>query len=138
MPSGRTETAFFSKTYDEALALLEETQACLSMLHPIGDEYGEPLDILVIRAEAFRLSTRLMQVAAWLLFRRAVYRGELDAATVAADERYRLGSRTVCRDRSRHHHPAIPEAMIDLLERSHDLYVRIERLDALERRVLVH
>ncbi len=132
--TGRAETAFFTKTYDEALSLLEETYAYLSYYHPIGDELDDPLDILVIRTEAFRLSSRLMQVTAWLLARRAVHNGELDARTVAVDPKYSLGARAVCRDDHLHGHPAIPVTLTDLLERSLGLYVRIERLDGLRKR----
>lgn len=129
-------TVFFGKTYDEALSLLQEAQAYLTRFHPIGSDLEDPLDILVVRAESFRMSSRLMQVTAWLLVQRAVHNGELDSEIVANDPQYRLGSRTVCRDDSAHLHPAIPATLTDLLERSLNLYIRIERLDEMQRRTL--
>lgn len=134
--AGTGETAFFSKTYDETLALLEEAQAYLTWNHPIGSERGDPIDTLIVRTEAFRLSSRLMQATAWLLARRAVHNGEIDQETVLTDPQYRLGGRKVCRDDSMHLHPAIPEPLGDLLERSLNLYIRIERLDEMHRRVI--
>ena len=133
---GSSETAFFSKTYDETLALLEEAHAYLSDCHPIGEELANPREILVVRTEAFRLSSRLMQAIAWLLARRAVHNGEIDAQTVLTDPQYRLGARTVCRDDTMHCHPAMSEPLNDLLERSLRLYVRIERLDEVHRRIV--
>jgi regulator of CtrA degradation len=134
--AGRRETAFFSKTYDETLALLDESQAYLRACHPVGDLLADPRDILIVRTEAFRLSSRLMQSTAWLLARRAVHNGELDPETVRSDPQYRLGAREVCRDDTMHCHPAISEELCDLLERSLSLYIRIERLDELHRRIV--
>ena len=82
-----------------------------------------------MRGEAFRLTTRLMQVVAWLLTQRALHAGELTASEVAGDAQHRLGATNVCRDDSQHHHPTIPSAMSDLLDRSLNLYMQIERLD---------
>jgi regulator of CtrA degradation len=134
--TGRPETAFFSRTYDETLDLLKEAQAYLTASHPIGSGSGDPIDTLIVRTEAFRLSSRLMQATAWLLAQRAVHSGELTPETVRDEPRFRLGARKVCRDDSMHCHPAIPGPLADLLERSLSLYVRIERLDEMQRRVL--
>ena len=57
--------------------------------------------------------------------------GELSAAEVAGDENFRLGATRVCRDDSQHRHPTIPSTMSDMLDRSLNLYVRVERLDEL-------
>lgn len=134
--TGNAGTAFFSKTFDETLAMLEEAYGYLRHNHPIADDLDDPLDILVVRAEAFRLSSRLMQAAAWLLVQRAVHNGEIDLQDVRSDPKYRLGARQVCRDDSMHDHSAIPGPLADLLARSLNLYVRIERLDGMQRRTL--
>ncbi len=129
MAQGIGPTAFFDKTYDEALALSEQAHAYLSDIHHKNVSADTPVDDLRLRCEAFRLSTRLMQVMAWLLNQRAIHEGELSAADVMESEEYRLGSAGVCRDDSQHDHPAIPPAMGDLLDRSLNLYIRTERLD---------
>ena len=131
MASGSNAPAFFDKTYNEALALTEEAHAFIAELHQNDAHADSPIDDLRIRGEAFRLTTRLMQVVAWLLTQRAVHAGELSAAEVTGSERHRLGAVRVCRDSSQHHHPAIPPAMADMLDRSLNLYIRVERLDEL-------
>ena len=77
-----------------------------------------------------------MQVAAWVLAQRAVHNGEIDADVFAREPDYRLGARAVCRDDSMHDHPAIPAPLANLLDRSLRLYVRVERLDEMQRRTL--
>lgn len=134
MTTGSTDLAFFDKTYDEALALAEEAYNYIARIDRADVSTETPVDDLRLRGEAFRLTTRLMQVVAWLLTQRAVHAGELSAAEVADDEQHRLGATRVCRDDSQHHHPAIPVDMSDLLDRSLNLYMRIERLDALMHR----
>jgi regulator of CtrA degradation len=122
-------TAFFDKTYDEALALTEQAYACLFEIRHNNVTTGSPVDDLRLRCEAFRLSTRLMQVMAWLLNQRAIHAGELTVAEVSEGAQYRLGASAVCRDDSQHQHPAIPATMGDLLDQSLNLYIRTERLD---------
>ena len=121
--------AFFDKPYDEALALTEQAYAYLAEMHHNSVGTGSPVDDLRLRCEAFRLSTRLMQVMAWLLNQRAVHAGELTADEVAEGTEFRLGASAVCRDDSQHRHPAIPTTLCDMLDRSLNLYIRTERLD---------
>ncbi len=131
MTTGSTDLAFFDKTYNEALELAEEAYAYIAEIDRNNVRAESPVEDLRLRGEAFRLTTRLMQVVAWLLTQRAVHAGELSAADVADGVEHRLGAATVCRDDSQHHHPTIPTAMSDLFDRSLNLYMRIERLDEL-------
>lgn len=134
MTAGSNGSAFFDKTYNEALALTEETHAYLSEIQ--GNVVGadSPIEDLCLRCEAFRLTTRLMQVVAWLLTQRAIHAGELSVSEVADGTQYRLGATDVCRDDSHHRHPAIPSTLTEMLDRSLNLYIRIERLDELMHR----
>lgn len=134
MAAGSNGSAFFDKTYNEALELTEETHAYLSEIKDNILSSASPIEDLCLRCESFRLSTRLMQVVAWLLIQRAIHAGELSASEVAEDDQYRLGATDVCRDDSYHHHPAIPSAMTEMLDRSLNLYIRIERLDEMMHR----
>jgi len=127
-------TAFFDKTYDEAMALAEQAHAYLAEIHQKNICGQTPIDDLRVRCEAFRLSTRLMQVIAWLLHQRAVHAGELRANDVAERAEYRLGALGVCRDDSQHRHPAIPPTLCDMLDRSLNLYIRTQRLDEMMHR----
>ncbi len=134
MTAGSNGSAFFDKTYNEALALTEETHDYLSEIQ--GNVVGadSPIEDLCLRCEAFRLTTRLMQVVAWLLTQRAIHAGELSVSEVADGTQYRLGATAVCRDDSHHRHPAIPAALTDMLDRSLNLYIRVERLDEMTHR----
>ena len=134
MVPGSGRTAFFDKTYSEALALTEEAYAYLADIDRMTVSAQSPTESLRLRGEAFRLTTRLMQVVSWLLTQRAVHNGELSAAEVAEGENFRLGAKQVCRDSSHHNHPTIPATLSDMLDRSLNLYIRIERLDELTHR----
>jgi len=131
MNAGSHGLAFFEKSYREALALTAEAHGVFSQIEQYKFRTTSPIEDLRMRGEAFRLTTRLMQVVAWLLIQRAVHAGELTAEEVASDAQYRLGAAGVCRDDSQHHHPTTPDELADLLDRSLNLYVRIERLDEL-------
>ena len=98
MAPGSSSTAFFDKTYNDALALTEEAYAYLCQIDRNEIVTESPIEDLRLRGEAFRLTTRLMQVVAWLLTQRAIHAGELSAPEVAAGAQYRLGASRVCRD----------------------------------------
>lgn len=125
--------AFFGATYDEAHALLVEARDFVRD-GPAGDgDAATPLERLTYCQESLRLTTRLVQVMAWLLARKAVHAGELSAAE-AATARYALGGRRVCLDARGEAVETLPAQLRDLLARSRALYQRIERLDGMARR----
>ena len=61
-----------------------------------------------------RLTTRLMQVASWLLVQRAVAEGEM-SLDEAAKEKYRLGAREICRGKRMETVELLPPKLVDLL-----------------------
>ena len=75
-----------------------------------------------------RLTTRLMQVASWLLVQRAIREGDMDARE-ACLSRYRLGAQSVCQAEPAECLEEMPAALIYLLERSSRLYERVLHLD---------
>jgi regulator of CtrA degradation len=75
-----------------------------------------------------RLTTRLMQVASWLLVQRAVSEGEM-TPTEAQNDKYRLGAREICRGSRGESLDTLPAKLVELLSRSMNLYERVERLD---------
>ena len=75
-----------------------------------------------------RLTTRLMQVASWLLVHRAIEEGEISAHE-ARNEKYRLGAREICNGQPLENLELLPERLRDLLARSERLYDRVSRLD---------
>ena len=121
-------SALFSRTFDEGMALVEETAHYLDGRG--RDEARElPRKAAVLYAsESMRVTTRLMQAASWLLIQRAVQDGDMLAEDAARD-RYRLGSKDLCLGGRDDAIEVLPKTLQDLLRRSDNLYRRIERLD---------
>jgi regulator of CtrA degradation len=124
---GFTGSALFDRTFDEGMALVEETAKYLD-----GRGRQESRDLprkaaLLYAGESMRVTTRLMQAASWLLVQRAVHEGDM-APEDAHDERYRLGSKEICLGGA-DGVDLLPATLRDLLTRSDNLYRRIARLD---------
>jgi regulator of CtrA degradation len=133
MTAAPVRTAFFDRTYDEAMVLLIEARN-----YVVADELRrikvtQPTDRLILCCETMRLTARLTHVMAWLLAQKAVHAGEITLAEAAA-EPFALGGRTTCLDGN----PAVAtvaDAWLNtLLDRSLRLYVRVSRLDEMVRR----
>jgi regulator of CtrA degradation len=123
-----TDSAMFDKTFDEGMALVEETARYLDGK---GREEARALprkDAMLYAGESMRVTTRLMQAASWLLVQRAVRDGDM-ARDDALNDRYRLGSREFCLSVSGDDVSTLPTVLRDLLTRSDNLYRRIARLD---------
>jgi regulator of CtrA degradation len=126
--------AFFSRTYDEALAMLRETRDYLAgrgkmELRTLANEAA-----LDYSRESMRLTARLTQVMAWLLLQRAVHVGEITPEDARKPE-HRLSGQDICLAPS-DGLERLPSRLISLLERSDSLYRRIERLDQLASRAV--
>ena len=116
----------FERTFQEGMALVEETAAYLD---GAGRQESKSLSrnaALAYASESMRLTTRLMQVASWLLVQRAVREGDMEPAN-ACEDRYRLAAEEVCRTDG----PAedLPRGLTGLLDRSERLYERVRHLD---------
>jgi regulator of CtrA degradation len=123
-----TTSELFQRTFDDGMALVEETAAYLDGL---GREESKDLPrrgALAYAGESMRVTTRLMQVASWLLVQRAVREEEMTPEE-ASQAKYRLSAQEVCRARALDGIELIPARLQDLLERSGALYDRVERLD---------
>jgi regulator of CtrA degradation len=122
------DTAMFDRTFDEGMALVEETARYLDGK---GREEARTLPrkaAMLYAGESMRVTTRLMQAASWLLVQRAVRDGDMDRAD-ALHDRYRLGSREICLGVCAEETDTLPVQLQDLLGRSDNLYRRIARLD---------
>lgn len=125
---GFTGSALFDRTFEEGMALVEETARYLD-----GRGRQESRDLprkaaLLYAGESMRVTTRLMQAASWLLVQRAVQEGDMQPED-ARDGRYRLGSKEICLGGGDDGIELLPATLRDLLERSDNLYRRIARLD---------
>ena len=121
-------SALFDRTFDEGMALVEETARYLDGR---GREEARALPrkaSMLYAGESMRVTTRLMQAASWLLVQRAVRDGDMEAEQ-AAGERYRLGSKEICLGACAESTDMLPVALRDLLGRSDSLYRRIARMD---------
>ncbi len=118
----------FQRTFREGMGLVEETA---TYLDGVGRTESRDLPrraALAYAGESMRLTTRLMQVASWLLVQRALANDEMSTQE-AANEKYRLGAKEVCRGTRLEAADLLPPKLISLLERSAQLYERIDRLD---------
>jgi regulator of CtrA degradation len=79
----------FERTFHEGMELVEETAAYLDGEGRQESKLLSRNDALAYAAESMRLTTRLMQVASWLLVQRAVREGEM-RPEAASEDRYRL------------------------------------------------
>lgn len=115
----------FDRTFSEGMELVEETAAYLD-----GDGRRESkllsrASALAYAGESMKLTTRLMQVASWLLVQRAVREGDM-APEAACEPRYRLNERKTETEVT---DPELPIALVEYLVRADKLYDRALYLD---------
>lgn len=120
-----TASELFQRLFREGIELVEETAAYLD-----GDGRSESRLLtrsaaLSYAGESMKLTTRLMQIASWLLVQRAVNEGNLDA-DVAFQSRYRLAAREV---KAEPLSKDLPAVLVDYVQRTERLYDRTYYLD---------
>lgn len=118
----------FERTYKEGMGLVEETAAYLDGPGRAASKRLSRAAALAYAGESMRLTTRLMQVASWLLVQRAVRDGEI-ALTEAAGEKYRLISREPQPAQAFAGSDDLPEALKALIIKGSAIYERVRRLD---------
>jgi regulator of CtrA degradation len=126
--SGFARSELFDRTFREGMDLVEETAAYLDGAGRQDSKLLSRSAALAYAAESMRLTTRLMQVASWLLVQRAVREGDM-APESALDASYRLAAETPDTDRSQGEE-SLPAALAELLGRSERLFDRVRHLDA--------
>jgi regulator of CtrA degradation len=128
-----TRSELFSKTFTEGMAMVEETAAYLDGPGRQDSKKLQRDDALIYASQSMKLTTRLMQVASWLLVQRALKEGEMGLTEARADK-YRLVPEVKSEDglsfsELAKNAYALPARLLDLLARSEALYERIARLD---------
>ena len=112
--------------------LVEETAAYLDGPGRQDSKQLARKEALTYASQSMRLTTRLMQVASWLLVQRALKEKEMTTSE-ACQEKYRLVPETPADEDTSlplgKHAPTLPALLLDLLVRSEALYERIVRLD---------
>jgi regulator of CtrA degradation len=131
--SASVKTAFFGRTYDEAMGLLIEARNYVAVNELRRLPMLTPSDRLLLCCETMRLTTRLTHIMAWLLAQRAVHAGEITLAD-SAEEPYALGGAKTCLTVTEEVERLGDRWLLTLLERSHRLYIRVSRLDEMVKR----
>jgi regulator of CtrA degradation len=124
------QSALFDRTFKDGMALVE---AAASYLDGAGRQESRLLSrsgALAYANVSMRLTTQLMQVASWLLVQRAVREGDM-AAVEACDDRYRVSAPPEVDPTGEIDGETfeLPAGLIDLLNRSRQLYERVRHLD---------
>ncbi|MGE3148892.1 MAG: DUF1465 family protein [Pseudorhodoplanes sp.] len=118
----------FSALFREGMALVEETA---SYLDGPGRKESKALErsaALAYATESMRLTTRLMQLASWLLLHRAVKEGEMSLAQVNTEKtKVKL---SIGEPADEDTLMMLPPTLRDLIARSRILHARVLRLDA--------
>lgn len=118
--------------YREGMVLIEEVASYLD-----GDGRAEsrvlPREASFLYAtESMRLTTRLMQLASWLLLQRAVNEGELTAEN-ARTEKEKVRFSATPTDRGGPGYGDLPARLLDFIAKGDRLFDRVQQFDKLER-----
>jgi len=117
----------FSDMFRDGMALVEETAGYLD---GPGRKEAKLLDrtaALAYATESMRLTTRLMQLASWLLLHRAVREGEMSLAQANKEKnkvKFAGGEKL-----ESHLMELLPERLQNLIARTNDLQIKVRRFD---------
>lgn len=118
----------FIRTFTEGMSLVEETAGYLDGPGRAASKKLGRDAALNYAAESMRLTTRLMQLASWLLVQRALREGDLPVCD-ALQEKYRMGARARREPSLRTIDDTMPHALLALMQRANSLFERVGRLD---------
>jgi regulator of CtrA degradation len=118
----------FATLFRDGMALVEETASYLDGAGRTESKRLERAAALVYATESMRLTTRLMQLASWLLLHRAVKEGEMTLAQAHKEKsKVRLAA---CDPGDAKSIALLPEKLQELITRSTRLQAEVRRLDA--------
>ncbi len=122
----------FDMLYREGMVLIEEVASYLD-----GDGRNESRGLpreasFLYATESMRLTTRLMQLASWLLLQRAVNEGELTAEN-ARTEKEKVRFSATPTDRGGPGYDDMPERLRAFIAKGDRLFDRVQQFDKLER-----
>jgi regulator of CtrA degradation len=120
----------FDKVFREGMSLVEETA---NYLDGPGRQDARLLDrhgAVAYATESMRLTTRLMQLASWLLLQRAIGAGEMNQDE-ARKEKTRITLGEIGAGNPLTGAEQLPQALRDIVARSLSLHQRVVKLDAM-------
>jgi regulator of CtrA degradation len=122
-----TNSAAFGTLFREGMDLVEETAAYLDGVGRAEAKALERAVSLTYATESMRLTTRLMQLASWLLLHRAVKEGEM---TLSQANREKTKVKLSAADPGPNDMiEKLPQQLQDLIARSMALQAKVRRLD---------
>jgi regulator of CtrA degradation len=122
----------FDMLYREGMGLIEDVAAYLD-----GEGRAESRGLareasFCYATESMRLTTRLMQLASWLLLQRAVNEGELTAENARVEkEKVRFSATPT--ERGGPGYEDLPQRLLDFITKGDRLFERVQQFDKLER-----
>ena len=120
----------FKALFKEGMGLVEEAASYLDGPGRNDAKTLARLDALAYASESMRLTTRLMQLASWLLLQRAVNEGELTPQQAATDKhKVKLANQDLAAPPEQF--ARLPAPLQDLCRRSVRLQNRVLHLDKL-------
>jgi regulator of CtrA degradation len=123
-----TASEQFEKVFKEGMGLVEETA---NYLDGPGRQDARALDrfgTIAYATESMRLTTRLMQLASWLLLQRAISAGEMTQEE-ARKEKSRISLSDIGQGHELTGSEQLPEQLRALVSRSLALHMRVLKLD---------
>jgi regulator of CtrA degradation len=118
----------FKPLYNEGMGLVEQAAEYLDGPGRAEAKKLSRLAATLYAAESMRLTTRLMQVASWLLLQRAANSGEMTREQVAS-EKSKVRLDTASAHEAAEGWSELPEAFVDLVNRSLRLQALVRRMD---------
>src|SRR5688572_25555771 len=118
----------FKPLYNEGMGLVEQAAGYLDGQGRAEAKKLSRLAATLYAAESMRLTTRLMQVASWLLLQRAANSGEMTRDQVAS-EKSKVRLDTASASSESNGWSDLPADFRDLVDRSLSLQARVRRVD---------
>lgn len=118
----------FDLIFKEGMALVERTASYLEGPGRAEAKRLKPPINVLYATESMRLTTRLLDLASWLLIRRALKEGEI-SETEAQKKRSSVSLHGPAKASHIAGFDELPQAMRDLIHESYALHERIVRLD---------
>ncbi|MAS07977.1 MAG: AraC family transcriptional regulator [Ahrensia sp.] len=124
----KASSAAFRKLYADGMGLVEETAAYLDGEGRTEAKKLSRISATLYAAESMRLTTRLMQIASWLLLQRALNSGEMSREQMMSEKK-KIRLDTSSAKVSTNGWEELPEAFRLLVKRSLRLQAYVQRLD---------
>jgi regulator of CtrA degradation len=128
-------STLLDRTFEEGVALTLETRNYIAYHEQADRRVFSLPDCLHVGYQHTRVSARLIQAMTWLLGMKALLSGEISPEQFASPQ-YMLTGGEECENPTGAELAELPQGLRTLLERSHALYMRVMRLDAMVREKL--